>query len=328
MHIIHEEIGFPRIITEKKGVNKIIYIISPLPSGFGTTLGNAFRRVLLSSIPGAAITAIKVIGVTHEYTTISDMKDSILDLALNIKRLAFRKESKESEIITLKFEGEGDVLAKEINIPTGIELLNPEHVLTTLDKETSNLEVKMKLEKGVGYLPAKEREIKDEETETDWILLDAIFSPVINVQYEVEPVRVGDMTNLDKVTIELTTNGSIEPEEAIKFAAKVLENYFAFFQKEEEPDIEPDFLADPEANKVTNTTQGDDQNTIQEAYTPVEILNLSPRTLNALINGDIGSVEELVQCTEDKLDTMRGFGKKAMTEVKEALTTRGYKLRM
>lgn len=322
MHIIHEEIGFPRILTEKKEGNTAIFTISPLPSGFGMTIGNALRRVLLSSVPGAAITAVRVDGVTHEYTTISGMKDSILNLVLNLKRVALSKDSKEPVIIALEHKGEGDVLAKSIKASNDIKILNPELVITTLDKKSSKLNIEMRIEKGVGYSPASERQKNEEET--GWILMDAIFSPVINVQYEVNAVRVGQMTNLDKLTIKVETNGCLSPEDAVKFSAKMLESYFALFQKDQDEFIEKDFIADFDAQKTSSEKNSGEEE--KETYTPVEILNLSPRTLNALINGDIGSIEELVQCSEDKLDTLRGFGKKAMDEVKEALSSRGLKL--
>lgn len=322
MHIIHEEIGFPRILTEKQEGNTAVFTVSPLPSGFGMTIGNALRRVLLSSVPGSAITAVRLDGASHEYTTLSGMKDSVLDFVLNLKRVALSKNSKDPEVITLEHKDEGEVLAKSIKSSSDIKILNPDLVLTTLDKKSTKLSVEMRIEKGVGYSPATERQ-KD-EVEPGWILIDAIFSPVINVQYDVTAVRVGEMTNLDKLTIKVETNGCISPEDSIKFSAKILESYFALFQKDQDEFIEKDFIADFDAQKILSEQEGQDEE--KETYTPVEILNLSPRTLNALINGDIGSIEELGQCTEDKLDTLRGFGKKAMDEVKEALASRGLKL--
>jgi len=325
MHIIHEEIGFPKIIFEKKEGNFAVFTVSPLPSGFGMTIGNALRRVLLSSVPGSAITAVKIEDVTHEYSTIAGMKDSVLDLVLNLKRVVFEKKSKETEIFSLNFKGEGDVLAKEIKTSGDVKILNPDHVLTTLDKKTSKLKMDLKVEKGVGYLPVSERQ--KEEVEIGWILIDAIFSPIKNVKIEVNPVRVGQMTNLDKLTVSIETNGSIKAEDAVKFAANILQSYFALFQKDEADFVEKEFVSDFEAyNKAKKEDSSEEDDSSKESYTPIEILNLSPRTLNALINGDIGSVEELIECSQDKLDTLRGFGKKAMDEVNQSLEARGLKL--
>ena len=324
MHIIHDEIGLPKITSTKKDDNTAVFVISPLPSGFGMTLGNALRRVLLSSVPGVAVTAIKVEGASHEYATLGDMKDSVLDLALNLKRLVFSKKSKDPEVITLACKGEGDVTGKDVKVPSGVEVLNKDHVLTTLDKKGSDLKLQLKIEKGVGYLPATERTSED-----SWILLDAIFSPVKNVKYEVSQTRVGKMTNLDRLELEVTTNGAMTPQDAVKFTASVLQSYFSLFQKDESEFADIDFIVDFDARKkqyqdaLQSESEEDEE---KEAYTPIEVLNLSPRTLNALINGNIGSVEELIQCKRSKLDTLRGFGKKAMDEVGHALESRSMSL--
>ncbi len=323
MHILHEEIGFPKITSQKTEDNKAIFTISPLPSGFGMTIGNALRRVLLSYVPGSAITAAKIEGVSHEYSTMSGVQDSALDILLNLKRVPVRKHSQDAEIVTLTAKGEGDVLAKDIKTSSDVEILDPDFVITSLDKKSSSLKMELRIEKGVGYIPATERQ-KD-ETEAGWILIDAIFSPIVKVKYDVSPVRVGQMTNLDKLTVEVDTNGSIAPEEAMKFSAKILEKYFSLFQKDESEFIEADYIADFDARKKVGTSEEETEDE-KETYTPIEVLNFSPRTLNALINGDIGSVEELVECTEAKLDTLRGFGKKAMTEVRDKLAERGLKL--
>ncbi|MCT4591946.1 MAG: DNA-directed RNA polymerase subunit alpha [Candidatus Gracilibacteria bacterium] len=322
MHIIHEEIGFPKITSQKQGDHSVVFTMSPLPSGFGMTVGNALRRVLLSSVPGAAITACKIEGVSHEYTSIEGVRDSALDILLNLKRLPVLSHSKEPIVATLNAKGEGEVKASDIKVTSEVEILDPDYVITHLDKKTSTLNMELRIEKGVGYVPAQERQ--KEEKEAGWILIDSIFSPVKKVKYDVSSVRVGQMTNLDKLEIEVETNGSIEPDEAMRFSAKIVEKYFALFQKDEKDFENHDFISDFDAKKsVSEEEQSDDA---KETYTPIEVLNFSPRTLNALINGDIGSVEELVQCTEAKLDTLRGFGKKAMNEVAEKLAERGLRL--
>jgi DNA-directed RNA polymerase subunit alpha len=322
MHIIQEEIGLPKIKTESKDHNHAVFTISPLPSGYGMTLGNAFRRVLLSSLPGAAITSIKIEGVTHEYATIPGVQDSVLDIILNLKELQLKKHSKESEVIKLSVKKEGDVLAKNIEHSSDIEILNPDLRITSLTKKSAKLNIEMNVEKGVGYVPVTLRKKSGKELGT--ILVDAIYSPVKKVRYDVSNTRVGEMTDLDKLMIEIETNGSITPEDALKFTASVLKSYFDLFLVEEE-EVEPDFRSDRQQVKAKEL-QEEEEESKKETYTPIEILNFSPRTLNSLINGGIGSIEQLVKCTPSKLGNFRGFGKKAMTEVSEALAARGLKL--
>lgn len=319
MHIIQEEIGLPKIKTESSDKNRAVFSISPLPSGYGMTLGNAFRRVLLSSLPGAAITGVKIDGVSHEYSTISGIQDSVLDILLNLKLVQLKKHSKDPETIKLSASKEGPVTAKSIECSSDIEILNPDQVVTHITKKGVKLNVEMIVEKGVGYAPATLR--KKDKKDIGLIQIDAIYSPVLKVRYDVSSARVGKMTNLDNLMIELETNGSITPEEALKFASSVLKSYFDLFLTAGE-EIEPDFQADAATVKEKEVEEQEEESK-KETYTPIEILNFSPRTLNALINGGIGSIEQLVKCTPSKLANFRGFGKKAMTEVSEALATRG-----
>ena len=319
MHIVQEEIGKPRVSIEVISDTLSIFTFSPLPSGFGHTLGNTLRRTLLSSVPGAGVTAVKFKKAAHEYTSIEGLSDSVLDFVLNLKQVAFQKASKDSDIVILSKKGEGDVLASDITLSGDTTILNPEYVISTLDGKTSTLDIEIKLEKGIGFSSAKERQ--KEGVDAGWILLDTIFSPVKSVRYEVSPTRVGEMTNLDSLEIEIETNGSLSPQEALQFSAQILKGYFEFFQEDPADVIEEDFLADFSGRGVDGVLEEDDD---QESYTPIEILNLSPRTLNALINGNIGSVEEVMASNPSKLEAMRGFGKKAMTELTDALKEHGY----
>ncbi len=321
MHQIQAEIGIPKIKTERISDNHAIFSVSPLPPGYGTTIGNSFRRILLSSLPGAAVTAVKIDGITHEYSTVKGVKDSVLDMTLNIKLLNLKKTNSEPSIISLNVSKEGPVYAKDIKCPSEVEILNPDLYITTLEKG-AKLSIEMTVEKGVGYQPASLRQ-KD-NTDPGIIHVDGVFSPVKKVRYEVESNRVGQMTNLDKLTIEIQTNGSITPENAIKFASNILQSYFNLFNQENAI-VEEDFMSD--FKKIAEKEQADEKNKpTQESYTPIEILGFSPRTLNALINGGIGSVEQLSRCTESKLTNLRGFGKKALTEVATALETRNLSL--
>lgn len=321
MHQIQEEIGIPKIRTQRISDNHAIFTVGPLPTGYGMTIGNAFRRVLLSSLPGAAVTGMRIDGVTYEYATIKGVKESMLDISLNLKLLQIRKDSKEPSTAVLKTNKEGVVLAKHITVPSDVEILNPNLYITTLDKG-GKLNMELRLEKGVGYKPVAQMQKTDDTANI--IFIDAFFSPVKKVRYDVEAARVGSLTNLDKLTLEILTNGAISPEDALKFASNVLKSYFGLFNVAEVA-VEPDFMTD--VSKVAAKEKEEEaKKPAQEAYTPIEILGLSPRTLNALINGEIGSIEMLTKCSEAKLTNLRGFGKKALTEVKTALDARGLKL--
>lgn len=322
MHQIQEEIGIPKFKPTKKGDNHMVFTLGPLPPGYGMTVGNALRRVLLSSLPGAAITGVKIQGVTHEYSTIKGVKDSILDINLNIKQLHVQMENKEPATLELNVSKPGVVKAKDIKCPTGVKILNPDQYITTVDGKTTKLKMELRAEKGVGYVPASQR-IKEEKI-AGMIVLDSVYTPVIKVRYDVENTRVGQMTNLDKLTLEIKTDGTITPEDALKFSSNILVSYFNLFN-EEGIMIEQDFMSDF-AKIAAKEQEQEKAKPVQESYTPIEILGFSPRTLNALINGGIGSIEQLSKCTESKLSNLRGFGKKALTEVSDALDKKGLKL--
>lgn len=321
MHQIQEEIGIPKIRIQRVSDSHAIFTVSPLPTGYGMTIGNAFRRVLLSSLPGAAVTGVRIEGVTYEYATLKGVKESVLEIILNLKNLQLKKASKEPAIAVLRTNKEGVIKAKQIEVPSDVEILNPNLYITTLDKG-GKLNMEIRIEKGVGYKPVAQMQ-KSEDT-ANIILIDAFFSPVKKVRYDVEATRVGSLTNLDKLTLEIETNSSILPEDALKFASNVLKSYFGLFNIANVA-VESDFMTD--VNKITEKEKQEEaKKPAQESYTPIEILGLSPRTLNALINGEIGSIEQLVKCSESKLTNLRGFGKKALTEVKTALEARNLKL--
>jgi len=321
MHIIQEEIGIPKIKTDVLDDNHVIFTMSPLPPGYGMTVGNALRRVLLSSLPGAAITGVRIDGVTHEYSTIPGVKDSVLDVILNLKMLDIKKTSKEPSTLKLEVSKAGKITAKDIQCPSDVEILNPDLYITTLEKG-SKLKMELRVEKGVGYVPAQQRQ--REETEVNMIVVDTAFSPIKKVRYEIEATRVGQMTDLDKLVLEIVTNGTIAPEEALKFASNILKSYFNLFNVENIM-VEEEFMSDVQSI-MQKEKEEESKKPAQESYTPIEILGFSPRTLNALINGGIGSIEQLSKCTESKLSNLRGFGKKALTEVKEALEKKGLNL--
>lgn len=320
MHIIQAEIGIPQVSVQKYGIDHALVIVEPLPSGYGMTLGNSLRRVLLSSVPGAAVVGIKIDGIKHEYSSVPGVKDSVLDFILNLKGVVFKMHSKEPVVATLKITNySGDVTAAQIQCPTGVEVLNPDYVITSIDKKSSVLDCKIFLQKGVGYHPIEHAK----NTDPDLILTDAIYSPIKKVRFDVRNTRVGQMTNLDRLELEIFSNGSFDAAEALKFASDILSSYFGYFNTTGVP-ADAQFMTT--AHDIMAKQQVEEEKATRTEYTPIEILNLSPRTLNALINGGIGSIEQLTLCTESKLGNLRGFGKKAMDEVKDALGKRGLSL--
>ncbi len=329
MHIIQEEIGLP-VFSSAKGTKgddaHVVFTIAPLPPGFGMTLGNALRRVLLSSLPGAAVTSLRIDGVQHEYTTVKGVTESVVDIMLNLKQLKLRKHSSDTETVSLEVKGPKQVTAADLKVSSDIEVLNPDLPLFTVEKGGS-VSLQITVEKGVGYAPASERNKKHHEP--GLIYVDAVFSPVERVRYEVESARIGQRTDLDKLVLEVLTNGSLTAEEAVQFASQLLQSYFQYFGSDQKT-VEPEFMAD--FSRAVPAPTGDDTGgasgaqPAKESYTPIEILNLSPRTLNSLINAGVGSIEQLTKCTESMLSNFRGFGAKALDEVKDTLATRGLTL--
>ena len=322
MHKIQEEIGLPKIQSEGKDPNHAVFTISPLPHGFGTTIAHAIKRVLLSALPGSAISAVKISGVTHEYATIKGVKESVMDIVLNLKGLAVKKHSSKPSKVTIDVKAAGVVTAKDIKCPEDVEILNPDLHIATLDKG-GKLKVEIEITKGVGYSPVEER---SSDEEAGKILVDADYSPVKKISYEVTATRVGKITNLDKISMDVQTNGSLDAEDAVKFAANVLKSYFSLFDMEEISSVEPEYISDPKELVAKKQEEKRKEEESEEKYTPIEILNLSPRTLNSLVGGGIASIESLVTMNEAQLKNLRGFGKKAMTEVTSALGERDLSL--
>jgi len=323
MHIIQEEIGLPKVtqVQAKKGdATHVVFAIGPLPTGYGMTLGNSLRRVLLSSLPGAAISSLRAQGANHEYTALKGVRESVMDIALNLKEVHLRKHHKDIEVATLEGKGPKVLTAGDIKVSSDIEIMNPDFPILHLEKGAS-IKMELTIEKGVGYQPAAERNKK--QSEPGLVHIDTIFSPVERVRFDVEPTRVGQRTNLEKLVLEIQTNGSLSAEEAVRFASQLLSQYFNFFSLDQET-VEKDFMAD-----FTRTVQAQpesEQDGVKESYTPIEILNLSPRTLNSLINAGVGSIEQLTKCTPGTLSNFRGFGSKALEEVDQTLATRGLSL--
>jgi DNA-directed RNA polymerase subunit alpha len=317
MHIIHSLIGVPKISRKGTSVNEECLTVGPLPAGYGVTLGNSLRRVMLSSIPGTRVTGVKIAGVTHEYMTLPGVHDSIIDILLNLKGLIIEKSDSGIEWLTISKKKGGMVTAADIKCPAGVTVHNPDMYITSLDA-SFDFTAEIRIERNVGYVSIDD--LKHREDDTGVLLVDANFSPVISVRYEVTDTRYGEMTNLDSLEMVIRTNGVMSPSDVVKFSGKMLESYFALFN-EDALQVGGEFIADIR-QVIEREKQEVKADLEKESYTPIEIMGLSPRTLNALVNGDILSIEHLIKCTEAKLSSIKGFGKKAMTEVREALGTR------
>lgn len=318
MHIIQETIGKPKFNVEDLWNNTSLFTLSPLPNWYWMTLWNSLRRVLLSSLPWVAITAVKLKWASSDYSTVEWVKDSLLDIILNLKLVRFKKSSKELEFITIKKNKAWPITAWDIETSSDVEVLNKDFVITEISSNT-DFEMTLVIEKWVWYVPIKERKENSADDLSEFVFMDANFSPVQKVKYNVEQIRVWDMMNLDELKIEIETDWSMDPIDVLKFSSNILNTYFALFNEEEEV-IEESFVSDFSRTWMMENEEE------KPVYTPIEILNLSPRSLNALLNAEIWSTEELMKCSRAKLWTFRWFWKKAMDEVSEALEKKWMKL--
>jgi DNA-directed RNA polymerase subunit alpha len=278
--------------------------IEPLHAGYGNTLGNSLRRVLLSSIQGAAVVAFRIEGATHEFTTIPGVKEDVIDIMLNIKNIRFKSFSDEPVELRLDKKGAGPVTAGDIKTTADIELVNPQQVICTIDDPKKSVQIDFVVESGRGYQTIEDSSAK--RVHSDMIAVDAIFSPVLRVRYKVENTRVGQESNLDKLLITIETDGSITPSQAFEEAAAILVNQYTALAGSTVVDFAPAPGQDKEGEK-------------NELNTPVEELNLTARTANALINNEIRTVHDLVTLSEQDLRELKGFGSKALDEVNEKL---------
>ncbi|MBT3348724.1 DNA-directed RNA polymerase subunit alpha [bacterium] len=323
MHILHDEIGAPQLKIEKESSTAATLMANPLPSGYGVTIGNGLRRVLLSSLPGTAVTAMKIEGIPHEYTTIDGIKETVFDITLNLRALRLKKHTKGVERVEIPFLKKGKVTAKDLKVSSDIEILDPSQEIMTCDGANPKMKMELRIEKGVGYQLVSNLDSAKEE-DPNMILVDANFSPVTLVKYEVTPSRVGEQINLDRLTLQVETDGSLDAESAIKLSAGILQNYFELFNKEDAYTDE-DFTTSFDLLKKQRESKEKAAEQAQEtSFTPIDILGLSQRTLNALVNGGITSVEQLQATPMSQLTQLRGFGQKAKTELDQVLADRGY----
>jgi DNA-directed RNA polymerase subunit alpha len=300
--------------VDEQSSTSATFAVEPLHSGYGMTLGNSLRRVLLSSIAGAAATAFKIEGVTHEFTAVPGVKEDVVDIMMNIKGLRFRVYGGEAQNLRIVKKGKGVVTGKDIQTNADVEVVNPEHVIATIDDAKGELVVDLVVEVGRGYRTIEEGTAKKA---SDMIALDAIFSPVLRVRYKVENTRVGQATDLDKLLLTVDTDGSITPQDAFEEASAILVNqYTALAGKTRVATNEPEVAAGAVDGEFGSDMVGDEPSALN---TPIEDLNLSARTTNALINNDIHTIRDLFALNDAELRDLKGFGSKALDEVKEKL---------
>jgi len=288
------------------------FIVEPLHNGYGMTLGNSLRRVLLSSIAGAGVTSFKIEGVTHEFTTVKGVKEDVVDIMQNLKGVRFRVYGDEPQQVRIVKQGKGVITAKDIQLNADVEVVNPEHVIATVDDDKTKFVMDLVVETGRGYRTVEEGTAKKA---SDYVALDAAFSPVQRVRYKVENTRVGQMTDLDKLLITIETNGSITPRDAFEEASAILVNQYTALAgktRVESPEALPAGI-----NTARLSDDGGDEPAALN--TPIEDLNLSARTTNALVNNDIHTIKDLFSLSDAELRDLKGFGSKALDEVKEKL---------
>jgi DNA-directed RNA polymerase subunit alpha len=317
----------PRITSESAEQNRGSFTIEPLDRGFGYTFGNSLRRVLLSSLSGAAVTSVRIEGVAHEFSTIAGVKEDVTDIVLNLKGVVCRMHSDASEVeAPLVVTGPGEITAKDIDLPAGVEILNPDVHIATLEKKTK-LELYMTIGRGRGYRPAEENKSPDQPIGV--IPIDSIFSPVRRVAYAVEQARVGQKTDFDKLTLDIETDGSIDPQAALREAAELLISQLAIFtdaDRIQELRAAPGGQLDGHglgvgAGGVPAALQGEEYGIL------IEELELGVRSYNCLKRAGIQTVGDLISKSEAELNAIPNFGKKSIDEVIETLHARGLGLR-
>ncbi len=311
--MLNEFIYPQKIYWEDKRDNYGRFVVEPLERGFGTTVGNALRRVLLSSISGTAITAVKIYGVYHEFSTIEGIQEDVIEIIANLKKIRFNLTGDSNvEILYLKKKGEGEVKAEDINLPPNVTMVNKDVTIAHITNPEVELNMEIRVEKGRGYVPVEEMETIGE---TGWILVDADFSPVRLVSFKVEQTRVGEKTDYEKLIMEVKTDGSKTPNDAVKEAVDILLKHFSMLENisYEVPVIEEPVPVDELSEKLTLS---------------IEELDISQRALNSLRRIGINTIGDLVQLTEDELKSTKNIGRKALAEIKEALKEMGLSLGM
>jgi DNA-directed RNA polymerase subunit alpha len=290
--------------VDEHSATSATFVIEPLHAGYGNTLGNSLRRVLLSSIEGAAIVAFRIEGATHEFTTVPGVKEDVVDIMLNLKNVRLKVHTDQPVELRLEKKGAGPITAADIKTTADVEVVNPEQIIATIDDPKKTVIIDLVAESGRGYRTIEDSSVS--RLHSDMIALDAVFSPVLRVRYKVDSTRVGQETNLDKLLLTVDTDGAISPREAFEEAAAILVNQYTA-------------LAGSTTVEAAPALGQTDDEEASELNTPIEELNLTARTANALVNNDIRTVHDLVTLSEQDLRELKGFGSKALDEVKDKL---------
>jgi DNA-directed RNA polymerase subunit alpha len=292
--------------------NRYVFAMEPLYPGYGVTIGNALRRVLLSSMPGAAVVAVKMKWADHEFSTLPNVKEDVIEIILNLKQLRLKVHTDEPVRLSLKVKGEKEVIAADIKKTNLVEIVNPNLHIATLDGKSSEMEMEIIVQQGRGYVPVEMRE--NEKLEIGMIAVDAIYTPIKNVNFEVTNVRVGQITNFDKLIITMETDGTLSGNEALNIAAHILVDHFHMLIND--------------ANIPVNAISGSSQETLSEistessestGATPIKSLNLSVRANNALEKNGVSTVEALQTMSVEQIKNMDGLGEKSIKEILEAI---------
>lgn len=300
------EIYLPEIKTEKKEGNKATFAIEPLSPGYGNTLGNALRRVLLSSLVGAAPVGVRIKGVSHEFSTVPGVKEDVVEIILNIKKLRAKLHSDEPQIVKINVKGAKKVTAADIEAPSQVEIINKDLHIATLDGDKAELSMEIDIDKGRGYETVEKA--KAEKSQLNTIDLDVMYSPVKKVRYDVEATRKGKVIDLDKLVLDIETDGEVTPEDALKEASLILVDQFNLLAGKTEA---------PKEKKEVQS--GDDKKKMDAAKIQIEELDLSARAMNAFLANEIKTVGEAMEIGGDKLSRMKGLGKKAIEELNEKI---------
>jgi DNA-directed RNA polymerase subunit alpha len=308
------EIEKPRIdclaIDEDQHYGK--FVVEPLERGYGTTLGNSLRRILLSSLPGVAVTSIKLDGVLHEFSTVPGVIEDVTQIILNIKDVYFKIEGEGPKVVTIEAEGEGEIKAADIKVDAEVEVLNPEAYICTLNGE-HKIYMEITINRGRGYVSADRNKFQGQPI--GMIPIDSIYTPVRKANYTVENTRVGQITDFDKLTLEVWTNGTIKPEEAISFAAKIMSEHLSQFIELSE-----------QAKNAEIMVEKDDTKKEKVLETTIEEMDLSVRSYNCLKRAGINTVEDLINKSEDEMMKVRNLGRKSLEEVIQKLESLGFSL--
>ena len=304
------DINLPELKEIHSEGHSSTFEVEPLYPGYGMTLGNAMRRVLLSSLAGSAITGVKIEGVSHEFSAVPGVREDVIEIILNLKQVRFANNHQEAVTVTLKKTGKGDVLAGDIKTVSGVEVANPELVIASLDNSKSKIEMELHIEQGRGYVAVESG--ASERLPVGMIAIDAIYTPVKRVRYSVENTRVGQMTDLDKLILEVETDGTVSASDAVSQSAEILVGHFQVLAGH-------DVVSVGSGGIVTAAEKQE----ADMAQISIDEVNFSPRTTNALMNNDIKTIKEIMELKPTELKELKGFGQKAYEEVLEKLDELG-----